>query len=241
MAVADTVARPARSDSTFFPAMAAIMAVVVFAGFSRSFFLKSVFHAPPDLSLLMTVHGLFFTSWIAIFIVQAGLVAANRRDAHRTLGTFGVGIALAMLFFGSWLGIDALKRNFSPVPGLPASVFFVIPVFDMVTFAILIAAGFAWRTQSAWHKRFMLLATASIIDPAIARLPLDFIANGGPLVFFGLTDLFIVAVALYDFATLRRVHPATLWAGGTIIFFQLFRLWLGGTQQWQAFAAMFTG
>ncbi|HVZ68563.1 MAG TPA: hypothetical protein VG891_03815 [Rhizomicrobium sp.] len=241
MAFAESMARTSRTDSTFFPAISAVMALVVFTGFSRSFFLKPVFHAPPELSVLMIVHGLVFTSWMAVLIAQTGLVAANRRNTHRKLGTAGIGIAAAMLLFGPWLAIDALQRGFSPIAGLPPSVFFVVPVFDMVTFAVLIAAGFVYRAQSAWHKRFMILATASILGAAIARFPFDFIANGGPPVFFGLTDLFIVAVALYDYATLRRIHPATLWAGGTIVFLQAFRLWLGGTEQWQAFAALFSG
>lgn len=241
MAFAESMARTSRNDSTFFPAISAVMALVVFMGFSRSFFLKPVFHAPPELSVLMIVHGVIFTSWMAVLIAQTGLVAANRRDTHRKLGITGIGIAAAMLLFGSWLAIDALQRGFSPVPGLPAQVFFIIPIFDMLTFGLLILAGVIYRSNSAWHKRFMILATASILDAAIARFPFDFIANGGPPVFFGLTDLFIVAIALYDYATLRRIHPATLWAGGTIVFLQAFRLWLGGTEQWQAFAALFSG
>jgi hypothetical protein len=85
----------------------------------------------------------------------------------------------------------------------------------------------------------MILATVAMLDAAVARIPLGFIENGGPPVFFGLCDLFIVAVALYDWSTLRRVHPATLWAGGAIVFSQVFRLWLSGTDQWQSFAGLF--
>ena len=37
--------------------------------------------------------------------------------------------------------------------------------------------------------------------------------RAGPPGFFGLTDLFIVAMLVYDLATRRKVHPATIWGG----------------------------
>lgn len=239
MAVADTVARPARSDSTFFPTMAVAMTATVLLGFARSFYLKPVFHAPPDLSLLMVVHGVAFTAWMAVLVIQTGFVANNRRDLHMKLGAFGAALAALMVVLGTWLAIDALQRGFSPVAGVPAKMFFAIPFFDMLVFAGIATAGILNRRRTAWHKRFMILATVAMLDAAVARIPLGFIENGGPPVFFGLCDLFIVAVALYDWSTLRRVHPATLWAGGAIVFSQVFRLWLSGTDQWQSFAGLF--
>lgn len=239
MAAAESIARPARSDSTFFPTMAAAMALTAFAGFARSFYLKPLFHVPPELSLLMIVHGLVFTAWMTVLVTQTGLVAGNRRDLHRKLGVFGAGLAAAMIVLGLWLALDALRRGFSPMQGVPPYIFFSIPFFDMVVFAGLVTAGIASRKRLAWHKRLMILSTAGLLDAAVARIPLDFITNGGPPVFFALSDLFIVAVGLYDVATLRRVHPATLWAGGAIIVSQVFRLWLGGTPAWQSFTMLF--
>jgi hypothetical protein len=101
---------------------------------------------------------------------------------------------------------------------------------------VLVGIGIANRARPAWHKRFMILATAALLPAAIARIPLGFIETGGPPVFFGLTDLFVVAVVLYDLATLRRVHPATLWAGGIIIAAQPLCLIVSGTPAWHAFA-----
>ena len=89
MTVIDRAVRPRRSDSVFFPAMAGAMALTVFAGFARSWFLKPVFHAPPELSVLIALHGAVFTTWIAILIAQTSLVARNRRDLHRKLGVAG--------------------------------------------------------------------------------------------------------------------------------------------------------
>lgn len=240
MAIAANAARPVRSDSIFFPLMAVAMALTVFAGFSRSFYLKSVFHAPPVLSTLMIVHGLVFTSWIALLITQTGLVAVNRRDLHRTLGAAGIAIAAAMVVLGTWLAIDALRRGEAPHGAPSAVIFFAIPVFSIVAFAILAGAGIANRTRPAWHKRFMILGTGAMLSAAVARLPLGFIENNGPPVFFAVSDVFIMFMALYDAATLKRVHPATLWGAAVVIGSQVVSLALGGTSAWAALAVWLT-
>jgi hypothetical protein len=75
----------------------------------------------------------------------------------------------------------------------------------MLVFGILVGAAFYFRRQLDIHKRLMLLATITLMPAAVARLPFDFILNGGPLVFFGLSDLFILPCLIYDWIT-RGVH-----------------------------------
>ena len=58
----------------------------------------------------------------------------------------------------------------------------------------------------------MLLATISVLDAAVARWPLALMSNG-PVAFFAVTDLFIVAGMVFDMASRRRVHPSYLWGG----------------------------
>jgi hypothetical protein len=69
-----------------------------------------------------------------------------------------------------------------------------------------------------------------LIDPAI-----------GPPAFYGATDLFIVAIAVYDFATRGRIHPATLWGGIAIVAAQAGSLILAGSNAWMTFAHWVTG
>ncbi|MDE2134591.1 MAG: hypothetical protein KGM97_09390 [Alphaproteobacteria bacterium] len=235
MATAERLAQSARSDSVFFPAMAAAMALTVFAGFSRTFYLRGMF-APPPLSTLMIVHGTVFTAWIALLATQTGLVAANRRDLHMKLGILGTAIAALMVVLGTMLAIDALRRGSAPAGAPSPIVFFAIPMFAIATFPVLVGIGIANRARPAWHKRFMILSSVALVTAAIARIPLGFIESGGPPVFFALADLFIAAMALYDWATLRRVHPATLWAGAILIAAQPLCLIVGATPAWHAFA-----
>jgi uncharacterized membrane protein YqgA involved in biofilm formation len=73
----------------------------------------------------------------------------------------------------------------------------------------------------------------------IARLPFG-ILKAGPPAFFGLTDLFILAMLIHDLVTRRRVHPATIWGGLLIVASQPLRLMISTTPAWLAFAGWIT-
>ncbi len=230
-------ARAKRSDSRFFPFMAIAIALVVFAGFAPTYYLKYQFNGPP-LSLLKMVHGAAFTAWIALLVTQTGLIASNRRDLHRKLGVVGAGLAVLMVVLGTTLAVDALRRGFAP-PGAPSPIaFFAVPIADMVCFTVLVSLGVLNRKRMDYHKRFMLLATAAIIDAAVARIQLNVIQRAALPMSFLVVDLFILVVVLYDLATKRRVHRATIWGGIIIIGSQVLRMWIGGTQAWHDLVAL---
>jgi hypothetical protein len=126
----------------------------------------------------------------------------------------------------------------SPIPGVPPLSFLAVPLFDMVVFALLIGAGLVLRNRPETHKRLMTLATIALTSAPIARLA--FVRPVGPPAFFGLTDLFIVAMLVYDLATRRKVHPATIWGGLVIVASQPLRLMISGTPGWLAFAGWLT-
>ena len=82
-----------RRERLFYVGISVVVATTVFAGFARSYFLKSYFGSPPLMPLLH-LHGLVFTSWIVLLLTQTTLVAANRTDIHRRLGIIGAVIAV---------------------------------------------------------------------------------------------------------------------------------------------------
>lgn len=225
-----------RRDRLFFGGMALATAVTVFAGFAPSYFLRGLSDQPP-LSPLIHIHGIVFTSWIVLFVVQASLVAAKRTDIHRRLGIAGVLVAILMLVVGFLAATSAAARGLTPPGGPPPLVFLSIPLGDLVTFAVLFGAGMLRRRAPATHKRLMLLATIALLPPAIARLTL----GAGPLAFFGLTDLFVIAMLFYDRLSRGRFHPATLWGGLFLVLLQPLRLLFAETALWMAFATWATG
>ena len=225
-------------EHRFFTAMAIAIGITVLAGFARTYYLRAYFDAPP-ISPLLHLHGFVFSAWIALFLAQTSLVAADRVRVHRRLGVAGGVLAAVLVVVGITTAIVRVRQGAAPPGGPPPPVFLAVPLTDMVLFAGLIGAGLYFRRQMAVHKRLMLLAAVALLAAPIARLPFGFL-QGNILAVFGLADVFIVALVAYDLAMYRRIHRATAWGGLALVASQPLRLMLGGTTAWLAFAGWLT-
>ena len=219
---------------------AALIPVIVLAGFARTYYLKGLFGNPPLPGLLVHVHGLVMTSWVVLFIIQVSLVATSRTRTHQRLGVLGAVLAALVIVVGILTAMAAAARGATPGP--PALQFLVVPLGDMLVFAILVGTAlYLRRRRLDMHKRLMLLASVGLLTAAIARIPLHFIETGGPLAFFGLTDLCLLAFVAFDTIKNRRLHPVFLWGMLLIIASQPLRLMLAGTDMWMRFATALVG
>ncbi|MGB6788713.1 MAG: hypothetical protein WBE20_11310 [Candidatus Acidiferrales bacterium] len=81
----------------------------------------------------------------------------------------------------------------------------------------------------------MLLASVSILMPAIVRIPLRFI-EANALVGFVLIDLCVLAPVAFDTVKNRRLHPAFGWGVLLIVASQPLSFLLGSTHVWTRFA-----
>lgn len=236
-------ARPAaasrRRERIFHTGMAAAFLVLVFAGFAPTYYLRPYFN-PAPLQPLLHLHGVVFSAWIVLLLVQTALVSAGRTRTHRRLGAAGGALAALMIVVGTATAI--LRAKIVEVPPGSASplVFLTIPLGDMLLFAILVGAGFHYRRRADYHKRLMLLATVAILPAAVARLPFDFIQQAGPLAFFGLPDLFVLVCLAYDLYSRGRPHRATVVGGLLLVASHPLRLVVGGTRAWITFAEWLT-
>ena len=208
-------------------------AAVLFAGFARTYFLKTFF-GTPTLYPLLHVHGIVMTSWFVLFAAQAWLVEVHRTDLHRRLGVIGVLLASMILTVGAAVVIINAREGRVP-PGAPVPVIVALSFGSLLAFGILIAAAVYLRARSESHKRLMLLATINLLSAAIQRIPLDFIDSGGVLAVFGLLDLFIVVCVVYDTARHRRLHPAFAWGALLSILWPVLAIMLGGSSAWGKF------
>jgi len=227
-----------RRERLFYTGMAVAFVLTVFAGFARTFYLRPHFRTQPLIPLL-ALHGIVFTSWIALLLTQTTLVATKRTRTHMRLGVAGGLLASLMIVIGTVTAIVRAKGP-SPVPGVNPLSFLTIPLGDMLVFATLVGAAFYFRRRADMHKRLMLLATIAILPAAVARLPFAFIQQYGPLAFFGLSDLFIVPCLIYDIVTRGRPHRATVLGGALIVISHPLRLVIGNTHAWLVFATWLT-
>jgi len=161
--------RDDRFDHLFFSAMAVVILASVFVGFARTYYLAGVFKAPLP-NLLIHIHGLVFSCWILLLIVQTSLVAAGRMGVHRRLGLLGFGLACLVLVLGLLAATDQLARHFAPgEAGIRARAFYALTLTVMLAFSTLIYFAFRNRFNPAAHKRLILIATIAILDAAFER------------------------------------------------------------------------
>jgi FtsH-binding integral membrane protein len=220
-------------DHVFFSAMALLLLGSVFLGFAHSYYLAGVFRAPLP-SAIIHVHGALFSSWILFLLAQTTLVAAGRTDIHRRIGMAGFLLACLMVIVGVWAGTNALARNFAP-PGVDAKTFYVIPITDMLVFAVLVFFAYLARFDSAAHKRIIIIATVALMIAAIARWPFPLLL-GNPLAAAPVSYLFLLMLMAYDLWSTHKIHRATIWASAFLIFVQQVRFPIAQTAAWHAFA-----
>ncbi len=227
-----------QSERVFYVAAAVAFAAVTFAGFQHTWFLRFRYGLP-TLPLLIAMHGVLFTAWVVLFAVQIVLVAKKRADIHRRLGVLGGIVAALMFIVGPLTAIAVTKPGYRPGPPTPLS-FLPIPFFAVGVFGVLVFAAMCYRKRPDIHKRLMLLATLAILPAAVARIPLVFIAKGGPPVFYGLTDLLLLVCVTYDTIARRKLHPAFIFGGLFLMASHPLSLVVGHTAAWMSFAQWIT-
>ncbi len=236
--------QPGRYDRTFYSGMAIAMALAVFVGFARTYYLSSYFGTNTTISggpfsTVVRLHAALFTAWVLLFLAQTSLVATHRVAVHRRLGVAVAVWAGLMMVAGTAIALATARRGGAP-PGAGPLQFLVIPLGDMAVFSVLVTAALWLRGNKEAHKRLMLLAYLAILAAAVARFP--GVLPLGPLWFFGLTFVPVLIVAMsYDRATRGRVHPAYLWGGALLITSVPLRLMISTTPAWHRLAEALVG
>lgn len=234
-----------RSDRSRFFVRAAVFCLLIgIVGFLPSYWIPMVrgsLRVPP----LAHLHALLFYGWLLFFVRQALLVASGDVSRHRAWGVAGVALATAMCFVGLGLAISSIKQFEALGMGPEARAFSIVPVSSIFVFGGLFAAALLSTRNPEAHKRYMLSATATLLQAAIARWFLLFLAPPGPpappptFVSIGpgiLSDLIVVVAMVHDRKATGRVHRAYWVALAWMVAVQLTRISIGTTSGWDAVA-----
>lgn len=227
-----------RFENLFFSGLAVVILVSVFVGFAPSYYLASVFKAPPLPNLLVHIHGVVFTLWILLLVVQTSLVTAGRTDVHRRLGMAGFGLACLVVVLGTLVATENLANNYPSTPDRQASfrAFYAVALADMLMFATLIYFAYRNRFSPAVHKRLILIATLAILDAAFDRWKVPV-----PWWDYRFTPLLCTYPLLlllmgYDWWSTGKIQRVTLSASFFLVVVQYGRILAGHTVAWQRFA-----
>jgi hypothetical protein len=219
-------------EHRFFIAVAVAFPLITVIGFAPSYYLRPLFDRPPVPSVVVHIHGALMTAWILLYGVQTWLVTSKRLKLHITLGLSSIGLAAAMVVFGTWVGYAAFVKGAS-FPGFTPGEFFIVPLGDIVTFALLYGAAIFYRKRSADHKRLMLTTVLNFLAPSIGRLPFEFAIN--PLWFIGVPDLIGIILVAGDTYRNKKLNKAFAAGVGLMIASHWLRLVFARTDAWHQF------
>lgn len=222
--------------SRYFQAMSIILLVIVLTGFSRTFFLRTLFPVPP-LAPHVYVHGVLMTSWLVLLVTQTSLIVAHRADWHRRLGVLGavLAVAVAAVAVQTALGLPAHFKVDSAPNGVAMTASGMIQIawgnFATITlFCVFVATAIGMRRRPEVHKRLLLLASMAMVNPAIGRYVAALTRWGASTSVPTLVQALQILVALlaiglpltlvvHDLRTRRRLHPATAWGVASYFLF----------------------
>jgi hypothetical protein len=208
-----------RSRDRFFLAMSVLLILILLVGFSRTLYFRLFFEVPA-IPFYLHVHGATVSAWFVWLVVQASLANVNRIDIHRRIGMLGVVIGAAVVPAGLMATLQVVPRL--PELGLPfeeAAWFVTWIVFTnfhmLLGFVAFLATALTLRRRTDIHKRLMLLATICLIPPALARIAqnLGWFLDQEVIFVTATWLLLLVPILIYDLATTKRLHPATVIGG----------------------------
>ncbi len=229
-----------KRERRFFSWAALSMLAVVIIGFGPSYYFRDMVapYAPfLPMTPLVHLHAVVFSAWLLLFVAQTQLVAWGRSDLHRKLGLAAFILLPVMIIIATLTAIHGAAR--ASGPPFPPESFLIVPLLDVPVFTLLIGTALAKRGDPRTHKRLMFIAMTGMMAPALGRMPFTF-PLGAPGIFLP-CDIFLVALVIYDFVALKRLHSATLWGGSFLLATQAIRLAVWDTEIWLGFARWVMG
>jgi uncharacterized membrane protein len=201
-----------RWDRNFFLTFLALCWLGVLMGFKPAVMKRYTGHADYPAPLILQIHAVAFSAWLALLTAQIALIRSGRPRVHMTLGLIGFALVPVMAVSAFFSEVYSQRFYFAHPPNSQA--FFILPIFYVIAFTSLATAALSVRSNPPAHKRLILLSTTIIVGAAYTRWwgqALSAMVGdglGGMLInsYTGTNLLLIFAVA-YDRFTRGRLHP----------------------------------
>ncbi len=241
-------------DRWIYVVMAVLFISIVLAGFIPDSIdkLNAVAEGRrPSFPLVLHLHAVLMGSFLALLLAQTWLAATGRIGRHQQLGLASAIIVPALVVVGFILAPVIYQETAQALQTAPAGTrdkvlavlarkenILLNQIRMGVLFPLFIVIGArARQSEPGLHKRMMILATATVLGPAIVRIPS--LPTTFPVSPLG-TELYILAALapMFVWDSLRNgyVHRAYLiWLGITVPCLALtYALW--NTPWWHAAA-----
>jgi uncharacterized membrane protein YozB (DUF420 family) len=197
-------------DRNFFLTFLALCWLGVVMGFFPAVSKRLAGHADYPAPLILEIHALAFSAWMALLTMQIGLIRVGRSRLHMKLGL--AAFALIPIMAVSAFLSEVYSQRFR-VADPAERPFFIIAIFYVIAFTTLAGTAIAARKNPPAHKRLILLATTIIVGAAYGRWWGTGLYNlfgdgyGGMLIYtFTGTNLLLAGALGYDWVTRGQIH-----------------------------------
>lgn len=228
----------------FYVGFAGVCVLIAFGGFTPTYW------APLAAGKLVAapiahIHGALFFTWTLFFFAQTMLVALGRSPDHRAWGLAGISLATAMACSAVLAALHSVRGAASLGMDEQALRFSFVPLSAAVLFAGFVVAAIVAVKHSEAHKRLMLMAMIPLMQAAMARVFMTFLAPPGaagpPPVAVTvppglMVDLLLVAALAHDWRTRGRPHAAYLFGVPLLLAHQVLAVPMSASSTWMSIA-----
>jgi hypothetical protein len=210
-------ARPSSATRSFRPSfflwMTLLMAVFVFGGFGMTYFYPLATGNFPPAPPVVHLHGLVFSGWMILLVVQALLVNVRNVALHRSVGTFGIALATAVMFMGALItligGVGAAGLS---NPGANYYHGMYLGLLAVTGFGTMFVLAMRTVRRPEVHRRMILFATLLILPPGVHRIYMvPFGLSDFPVLPMYLTlDAMAAAILVHEWRTTARISAYSL-------------------------------
>ena len=242
-AAASPTTRPVFRFSFHF-GMTLVMACFVFAGFGMTYWFplaSGTFRPAPP---VVHVHGWVYSAWMILLVVQAGLVNLRNVALHRSLGTFGIALATAVLFMGATITLLGLRGGMSRA--VPSPDFFdamYLSFMAILGFAFLFALAIRNVRRPEVHRQLILFSILPLMPPGVNRFYMvPFGLPTIPVVPLYLTlDALAIAILVHEWRRTGTVGRYSLIGAGFLLLQQALHVPVAGSEAFVGFCQQVAG
>jgi hypothetical protein len=213
--------------------ISAVMLLLVFLGFGKSFFLRPLNEAVQTLPIAVFFHGSILTIWFIGLMLQSLLIHFRQFKWHQQLGWLLACVGLIILISSIVITLNFLPGRLASGTDVEARLIFFAKIVwadfaAISTFVVFFTIAMLHRKNAAIHIPMMIFASISIIEPALYRL-------WGWDIFGGLDrhilslialSLLCLVLVLYEYTTAKKVQALTLFSLLLLLGFRLVAIYL---------------
>jgi len=212
--------------------------VLVLVGFWPTYFGPLLMGAV-DKAMIIHVHAAVYMGWLMLVLAQGYLAAIGRTALHVRVGRFGMAYGLLAILIGLVTAFRGFERRIEAGKIQLAQRALLAPLADMIVFSLFLGAAWVYRRKPDIHKRLIIVATTTLIDAAVARMPFWYgmrdvsFREVVPSLLVWLSPIY-VAMA-HDYFRRKIVHPVYVLGIACLILLRL-RPLLRDTDAWMSFS-----